>query len=316
MTATKLGRKMWRVILSERRDPPRIPMGQCAVAGLLGLVAALVVCLQATSVSARPSPLVNRLLNNHSYKVRLQAAIYLGKLRDPKTLAPLIKCLKRDRHYLVRALCATALGKLGNAAALPALKRRLRDKMKFVRGRVKQAIENIKAQSLRLNERRRGSGYQIKFKRLARAFVIVKPVKRRRGYLPKRVSRFVHRIIRLKLNKIPRLEVALNVARVPKIWLSRRRLKAYTLHTTLVGVRRRRRGRKVSVTANIRATVTRYPGGAVRFMVAAEARSSQAVKNRRVHRRELEALFRFLERQAAEGAVARVAKRISRPLGL
>lgn len=83
---------------------------------------------------------LSRLLEDSSYKVRLQAALLLGKLGDRAATAPLVRALD-DRERLVRAMAAQSLGRLGASDAAPALKALMqREHDAFVRGQVEKAL--------------------------------------------------------------------------------------------------------------------------------------------------------------------------------
>ncbi len=275
---------------------------------VLGLVTLLAGTLfQSAPAAARSRSMVKKLLRSKSYKVRLQAALYLSRLRDPKTVKPLIKCVTRDKHYLVRAFCATALGKIGSAKALPALKKHRNDSNSFVRRKIKQAIERIHAQSSVSG----GRGYQIKYKPRARLFVVVKPPRRRKWGVSKRVAKFTQRSLRLQLNDKKRFEVARPGAKPPKRWIKRRRIPAVAVTMTITRIRRRKRGRTVTVTARAKAVVTNYPSKAVKLISDTEAQSSQQIKSRRISRSHLENLYRYLERQAVDGVIKRVCQRLA-----
>jgi hypothetical protein len=86
---------------------------------------------------------LSRLLGDSSYKVRLQAALLLGKLGDQAAVRPLVQALE-DKERLVRAMAAQSLGRLGageSAAALKALLQRERDG--FVRTQVEKALASL-----------------------------------------------------------------------------------------------------------------------------------------------------------------------------
>lgn len=284
------------------------PGGRCGRSLGFGL-ALLFGCalLLAAPGPALANSMVKKLRRSKSYKVRLQAAIYLSRLQDPKTVKPLIKCVEKDKHYLVRAFCANALGKIGSAKALPALKKRLKDSNSFVRRKIKQAIERIHAQVSISG----GRGYQVKYKPRAKLFVVVHPPKRRKWGVSKRVAKFTQRSLRLQLNDLGRFEVARPGTKPPRRWIKRRRIPAVAVTMTITRIRRRKRGRTVTVTARAHALVTRYPSKSVRLISDTEAQSSQQIKSGRISRSHLENLYRFLERQAVDGAIKRVTQRLS-----
>jgi hypothetical protein len=81
-----------------------------------------------------------RLLEDSNYKVRLQAALLLGKLGDKSAVTPLTRALE-DKDRLVRAMAAQSLARLGAPDAAPALKALLQhERDAFVRGQVEKAL--------------------------------------------------------------------------------------------------------------------------------------------------------------------------------
>lgn len=59
-------------------------------------------------------------LTDSSFKVRLKAAVLLGRIADERAVGPLIKAL-RDENYVVRGAAARALGNLGLPLSLRAI---------------------------------------------------------------------------------------------------------------------------------------------------------------------------------------------------
>jgi HEAT repeat protein len=62
--------------------------------------------------------LIQALTADDSYKVRLQAAVFLGRSDDDRAVEPLIRVLTADEHYTVRAAAATALANLEEPRAI------------------------------------------------------------------------------------------------------------------------------------------------------------------------------------------------------
>lgn len=244
-----------------------------------------------------------RRLKSKEFKVRLQAAIFLAKARDPRTLGPLTQCAKHEEHYLVRAFCVAALGRIGNPASLPVLKQALQDSHEFVRKRAKAAIEDLAAAG------GAGSGYQVRYKPRARVFVLVDTARGRGRGVPSRMKEFMDRNLRQQLNRVPVLEVARSGVAIPDPWLKQRRLPALKVDVRIERVRRLKRRDRVVVVAKVKAVVTRHPANSVVVITTTESESSQEVKGR-VRSRELEDLYQQLERQAVDGAIQRVTQRI------
>jgi hypothetical protein len=110
---------------------------------MLALAAALYLLLQARAAEAGKVEDLSRLLEDSSYKVRMQAALLLGKLGDRAATQPLVKALD-DKERLVRAMAAQSLGRLGGSDAQPALKALLqRERDSFVRGQVEKALASL-----------------------------------------------------------------------------------------------------------------------------------------------------------------------------
>lgn len=95
----------------------------------------------ALSASARPKleSLRERLQTSSDFRVRVQAALELGKTRDGRALLPLVAALD-DGDASVRAAAAAALGKLGEPRAVRALERCLADSSPSVRAAAKSAL--------------------------------------------------------------------------------------------------------------------------------------------------------------------------------
>lgn len=104
---------------------------------------ALGLWLWAAPASAGKVDDLARMLEDSSYKVRLQAALLLGKLGDRAGAQPLMRALS-DENRMVRAMAAQSLGRLGQGDAVPALKSLLeRERDGFVRGQAEKALASL-----------------------------------------------------------------------------------------------------------------------------------------------------------------------------
>jgi hypothetical protein len=121
---------------SRRWWAPRLAICVC-------VVAVSVVLLGATAVAApaaRVGEICRTLTDDSNYKVRVQAALVLGKLSDPASLACLTRALS-DQNKTVRAMSAQALGQIGDVSALEGLRSLAkRDPDPFVRAQTEKAI--------------------------------------------------------------------------------------------------------------------------------------------------------------------------------
>jgi hypothetical protein len=270
---------------------------------VLGLVAALV----GLPARAAADPTVAaKLVSSKDYKVRLQAALLLAKLKDPRTQGALLTCLAGEPQYLVKAICATALGNLGSPIALPALRLALLDKHPFVRERVQMAIDRIGL----LHPGVGANGHALATKRKARVFLQVLRLGHKGRRLAPRNEEHLTQTLRLKLNESASVEVGRSPTPVPAQWLQSRNLKAMSITVDVVLVDRRRQPDLQTVTVGVRAVLSRYPTGGMVLMTSTEAMSRQSVKGQRQSAAEREQVFLFLEREAVDGVVERLAQRL------
>ncbi len=84
------------------------------------------------------------LTRSNDFRVRVQAALALGKTRDASAESSLERALS-DRNPAVRAAAATALGQLGDMQALNALRRAQRDSSRDVRLQAERAIAALRS---------------------------------------------------------------------------------------------------------------------------------------------------------------------------
>ncbi|MEE8408405.1 MAG: HEAT repeat domain-containing protein [Myxococcota bacterium] len=85
--------------------------------------------------------LIEALRTDASFKVRLQAAVLLGRADDSRAVEPLISTLSSDEHYTVRAASATALANLNEPRAIShIIKRIATDTDPFVREEATHAL--------------------------------------------------------------------------------------------------------------------------------------------------------------------------------
>ncbi len=104
---------------------------------ILGLLTA-----SAPARADRVDDLCRSLTTDPSWRVRLQAAVVLGKLKDARAVPSLERALG-DENETVRGLSAQVLGELGDASAKSALERSKRDPSGFVRDKAVAALARL-----------------------------------------------------------------------------------------------------------------------------------------------------------------------------
>jgi hypothetical protein len=110
---------------------------------LIATLSLLLLAAWQTGAGGNVETLSRALLNDPSFKVRVQAALLLGKLGDKNGSEALIKALV-DENKSVRAMAAQSLGKLGGAGAAVALRSLIQhEKDSFVITQAKVALSAI-----------------------------------------------------------------------------------------------------------------------------------------------------------------------------
>jgi len=108
---------------------------------------ALLVCtsLACMTLGERHSIAQDReLTESADFRVRVQAALRLGKVGGPQARADLEKGL-RDTHPAVRVACAVALGSMGDQAAVPALEQAMRsESLASVKTAMKDNVDKLR----------------------------------------------------------------------------------------------------------------------------------------------------------------------------
>jgi hypothetical protein len=108
------------------------------------LVAGLVGTANARSVraAAHIEDVEDALAHDRSYKVRVDAALVLGRLRQTRSIPALIGAL-RDPNPAVRANAARSLGRIGSPIARDAVAKSLVDPAPIVRQAAKEAMAQL-----------------------------------------------------------------------------------------------------------------------------------------------------------------------------
>lgn len=113
------------------------------------LAPVLVLLLAARAAAVPPAPpgkvdeLCRALLEDTNYKVRVQAALVLGRLADTRAVGPLTKALG-DTNKTVRAIAAQALGQIADPSAADALRALLkRETDTFVKSQTEKALASL-----------------------------------------------------------------------------------------------------------------------------------------------------------------------------
>ena len=132
--------------LTARKPRTAAASGQVIMLLVLTGAALIPAAAQAAGGTAKKVETVCRTLNaDTNYKVRVQAALVLGKMGDPSAVPCLTRALD-DANRTVRAVAAEALGQLGDRDSLQALRGLAKsDPDPFVRTQAEKAVAVLSA---------------------------------------------------------------------------------------------------------------------------------------------------------------------------
>jgi hypothetical protein len=213
----------------------------------------LVLCLVNPVHADKIDDLTRALMQDPSYKVRVQAALVLGKLLDKRAVPALMQALK-DENESVRGVAATSLGRIGDKGAANALLEATNDSSEFVRTQAKKALELVSSgPSLALPPPRPGAKYYltIGFQSAGKAGPEYADVIR--GALAK------------ELQKLP--GVTLNVGgEATRQVLSAKRLQGFIVDGTIQRLSSSHAGGQQQIDCDLKAYVATWPEKSIKMM--------------------------------------------------
>lgn len=240
------------------------------------------------------SALIRKLERGVDFRVRVQAALQLGKTHEDRARKPLEAALDDD-HAAVRAAAAAALKVLGDKRALPALYRHRKDSSAAVRAQVKNSIEAL--------SRSRSESS-------ARAELLVQMGKIRNSSddSSDEVVEDATRTSRQKIDDLPGVEV-LDGAGDSEKESSKRKLPLVLVSGSVKELASARQGQSVVISARIEFVLHKMPGQSIKGVVSGRARATgglSALKDRRE--------LRELRRAALEAAIDSAIRQAPRAL--
>ncbi len=242
------------------------------------------------------------LLRHDSYKVRLQAAVVLGRRKDPRAMAALSQCLRFESNHLVRAMCAAALGKIGDMRAKPALLAAKKDHDRFVRKMATKALAKLAEFGLPTGHR----NWKRPPRRKARCLVLLGTMNSGRKHVDKAYRRHMRLTFWRLLAKHRKLDLAQASDKPPASYLVKYRLKGYRIDASLVRLKSRTRRGLTRVSAKVRLSLSEFPRAKIVMMTSGRATASQRFAGGKPDRK----LYHQLKLRAIEGAVTMASQNV------
>jgi hypothetical protein len=227
----------------------------------LHLTLALVLLIALASAEARADrvdDLCRSLTTDSSWRVRLQAAVVLGKLHDARSVPSLMRALS-DENETVRGLSAQVLGDLGDSQAIAALQRaRKSDSSAFVRDKAQAALTKLHPDSMALGRSSSSSSSPASSPSALHVEVGGIGMKSRTQASGELTARLREYILR-------------ELARTPGLTLEGKPLSGFLIDSSITNVSRKQTDQWIEITCEVSFVVGRLPSKAMVMMTSGGA---------------------------------------------
>jgi hypothetical protein len=206
----------------------------------------------------RVDELAASLHNDSSYKVRVQAALILGKTKDPRAVAALSQAL-RDDNATVRGTAASSLGQIGDPSAKDALEGAAQDVDPFVRSQAQRALGMLGGGAVKPQPGGKGAKFYLNvgFKIDARGS-------------PGSAAMVRGAIVR-ELSKLPIVTLSIGGGDPSDAQLQQRKLQGYMVDGTIQRLTATLAGGGSQIDCDLKAFVATYPGKSIKMMTTGGA---------------------------------------------
>jgi hypothetical protein len=219
------------------------------------LLVLLLLLLGPTTRADKLDDLTRALMTDPSYKVRVQAALILGKLLDKRAVPALIQALK-DENESVRGVAATSLGRIGDRSAANALLSATNDSSEFVRTQAKRALDVFANENPAANVAPRAG---------ARFFLTIgfQGGEQKGG---REYADLVRATLAKELQKIPQVTLSVGGGEPTAAALASRHLDGYIVDGNIMRLQSQHQGGQVQIDCDVKAFVATWPGKAIKMM--------------------------------------------------
>jgi HEAT repeat protein len=226
----------------------------------LALVALVLAIGPTRSFAQDTTSLKRDVVTATDFRVRVSAALALGKRKDASSIAALSQALKDD-NGAVRAAAAAALGSIGDASAIGALeKARDKEKEASVKQSMDKAITALKAT------------------KKTRVIVSVSRVENKSG--DAKISKAFQTAVKSEVARLPGVEVMASEAEAVA-QAKQRQLPTLALDARLTHLSKSNSGSDVAVAAKVELLIRKIPEQALKATVKGDAKAlinSKSVK--------------------------------------
>jgi hypothetical protein len=259
---------------------------------LVAIVLAFALLGHGQAEADRVGRLVKILMTDPSYKVRLQVAITLGKLKA-KNAVPALMATLRDPNETVQGVAAAALGQIGDSRAKKALVSLIgRTSNSFVKSQAQKALKRLGSSS--------GGGAAPAAN--TRFFVTIGKMSNKSGKGGKQLSKVFSSALTQEFGKVRGVATRWTggATRPSAAALRKRRVKGFMLDGAITSLSHSQRGSNITISCAIRVYLATYPGKSMKAFYSGGA--SMAVPARGFNPANASGIYKDLIKGAASGA--------------
>jgi HEAT repeats len=221
------------------------------------VLAAVLVLAPGPAGADKLDDLTRALMQDPSYKVRVQAALVLGTLNDRRAVPALMQAL-RDENESVRGVAASSLGKLGDRAAASALSQVASgDASEFVRSQARKALDQFaNAGTPEISAPVRGGA----------KFYLAVGFQGSGGRGGPQYNQLVRETLAKELAKLPAVTLSVGGGAPSAQVLSSKHLRGFIIDGTIERLSSSRQGGVQQIDCDLKAYVATYPDKSIKMM--------------------------------------------------
>lgn len=225
------------------------------------LAVLLLLILVGRAAADKIDDLTRALMQDSSYKVRVQAALVLGKLGDKRAVPALIQAL-RDENETVRGVAATSLGRIGDKSSASALMvASTSDTSEFVRAQARKALDVV------ANGGGEGDGALTAAPPKAGAKYYVAIDFSATGKGGAEYSRMVRQALQQELQKLPAVTLSVAGGGAPSASvLASRHLQGFVVDGNIQRLSASPAGGQMQIDCDLKALVATFPDRSIKMM--------------------------------------------------
>jgi hypothetical protein len=256
------------------------------------LIVPAVLALRPTPARAqdRVTRLIQILQSDPSYKVRMQAAITLGRLKEKRAVPALIRALG-DEHETVRGVTCAALAEVGDERAIPELKKRAKgDSNAFVRTQAEKAVARLEGGGGGGAGPPPGSRFYLTIGKMAN--------KSEKGGTT--ASKVLGDALLKEFSKVTGVATSWGSGKPSAGDLAKRKIKGFVLDGSILSLTAKKSGGTVEISCNIKVSMATFPGNSMKAFYTGGASTEVSASSYRPGAED--SLFKDVLEGAAQGA--------------